>query len=262
MWVLVAALALAECPEGGRAPERAAQDVLAAFAAVDDVAFSEAGGALDLALPCAAARIGPEAAAEIHRAAALRHFAAGDGAGSRRSWAAARRLEPGWLPDEVLPVGHPARPLFDEATPDEARESLGVVPPGGWWVDGAEADAVPAASAFVLQAVDADGAVAHTGHYTSPAAIPPEALRAIASLPRVPARRRTARRVGTAGSLAVGAVALGLGIASQVDIARLDTVPYDRVDATAARAVRRGNASLALGGVAAAGLAVTWAVRW
>ncbi len=264
MWVALFALAMADCPsEADVAALMAATDIERAFIDVDEDMLADARVTLTAALPCIDGALTLAESVSLHRAHGLLAFMDGDAAASRRSWSAVRRLEPGWRPSEALaPAGHPVRNLFDSAEPDGETVIVELAPPGGWWIDGAASSLVPTTSAFVMQGFDASGVVVLTGYYASPSAMPIADVRALSRLPRIPAHRARVRRYGTIGAGAVALSAVALGIAAQVKASNLTEVPLSDVP-RAERAVRTmGVTAGLLGGTAAVGGAVVWAVKW
>lgn len=170
MLIAVAALAAAqECPKAGLEQIRAGTTALyEAYAQVDTKAFDAASVVINHGIGCVDSQLETHTIVELHRTMAIIAFAAGQQAPSRKSWMAARTLDPAWeLPSDLYPPNHPVRVLFESATPGPATleklDSRG----GKWLVDGLPAAVVPLDRAFVLQALDERGAVRFTGYLWS-----------------------------------------------------------------------------------------------
>jgi hypothetical protein len=254
VWWTLAARAIAAC---GDDPEeavvRAASSLETAFTQMDADLTERSRRELLEALPCL--RREPADVVAVHRAIALGAFFAGEDRESELSWAAVRALDPGWTPPASLLVpGSPADQRFQRATPTGATVPLTQALPGGWTVDGAAAESVPADRAFLLVGRD-QGGVVWSGYVYEPADVP--------WVPLPSAARRRARVIGTTSAvgLAAGAAAaLAIGAAARADATGV-------VDPSAlASLTARASGATAAGvvcGASAAGIAVTtWSVRW
>lgn len=272
---LAQAPAFAECPDRPLAAAiTAAAGVEAAFASVDDVAFSAASDALQEALACTRDEIGPGDVVPFHRAMVLVAFYKGDEDKAIASWAAVRSLQPNWVPREaLLSTEHPLRRLWDAAA--AADSSLLPIQPGRhgcWRVDGIRQDEVPAHRAFIVQGIDERGAIRFTAYHTDSAElVEDERLCANVDEPTPDRALRSARihRIGTfaAGGLAAGALAsLVVSLDAQRELAQIDqansTADAWRIPHLYAR--NQAFAAISVGlGVAAAGTATAvWTVHW
>jgi len=258
--LVLAALAHAECPEDPVGALREHADALEdAFVYVDEPGFGAAWTALSAAIPCVSTPLELRDILALHRAQALAAFVDGDMAGSRKSWAAVRTLNPAWeLPVDLAPPGHLLRVQFDTAPLGSEVVALELAPEGGWLVDGRLASDVPRERAFVLQGADAERAIVYTGYH-----------RALAEVPLLdfakPGPSPRAKKMRLAGTLAGGGLALLAGGAAAVHfvaIGDLDDVPYDEIDKTVMRGDVAGWSAIVLGAGAVGVTTVAWAVKW
>lgn len=256
---LAAADARAECPADPLAETQAAAAAMEqAFLDLDDAGFTAARAAVATSLPCVDTPLEKRDVFALHVAMGLALFVDGDMRGSEKSWSAVKALRPEWvLPEEMAPPDHLLRQVFDRSAPHPEVVTLDLAPVNGWLVDGTWTSDVPAQRAFVLQALGAQG-VAYTGYELTVAGIPLDDL--VQPGPS-PATRR-ARVVGTSLAVALGAGALGSMAVYVQSRGALDEVPYDRIDATGARANTAGGLAIGLGSAAVGAFAVSWAVRW
>jgi hypothetical protein len=173
--LLTAAAFAQDCPQDGLELIRDATDRLwEAYARVNIKEFDEASVEINNGIHCVRTRLDSHAIVELHRTMAIIAFAAGQQSPSRKSWLAARTLDPSWdLPRDLYPENHPVRVLFEEAAPTAAPKLENLQSDGvEWLVDGIPASVVPLDRAFVLQALDDDGAVRYTGYLWSIIDIP------------------------------------------------------------------------------------------
>lgn len=257
--LLVAANAHAECPDDPLAvAQSGAAAMEQAFLDLDDAGFAAAHAEVAAALPCVTTPLEKRDVLALHVAMGLALFVDGDMRGSEKAWSAVKAMRPEWsLPVEMAPPEHLLRQVFDRAAPHPEVVTLDLAPVNGWLVDGTWTSDVPSQRAFVLQALGAEG-VAYTGYELTVAGIPLDDL--VQPGPS-PATRR-ARVVGTSLAVALGAGALGSMAVYVQSRNALDEVPYDRIDATGARANTAGGLAIGLGAAAVGAFTVSWAVRW
>ncbi|MBM4368040.1 MAG: hypothetical protein FJ102_17640, partial [Deltaproteobacteria bacterium] len=116
MILLLAALAHAACPASPGVIEAALDSAQVAFRMMDRAGFQGATDTVREGLDCLAEPVSPALAARVHRVNGLREFFAGNDAGARLAFAAARAIDPVYaFPDSIVPPGHPVRALYDEA---------------------------------------------------------------------------------------------------------------------------------------------------
>lgn len=262
MWsILLASLALAaDCPDDPVAQVRSATDALqTAFSKLDDSAFDAAKKQLDAAIPCVTTPLELRDVLELHRAEALAAFVDGDMVASKKSWGAARVLDPSWKPPESMaPPGALLRQLFDRAPTDVKTQPLQVSPDGGWLVDGRRGDAVPADRAFVLQGIGKDGKIVYTGYDRSLAEVP-----LLDFTPPGPSPK--AKKMRLVGSIVGGVLALAAGGAAWAHFdtaSHLDTVPYDKFDSAVTEGNVAGWSAVVLGAGAVGVTTGAWVVKW
>lgn len=239
------------------------RQVLGAYDRADGDALVTAATALDLAVGCLSEPLSLRVAVGVHRAKALIAFYEGDEAGSVRSWAAVRLLDPAVSPEPARwPQTHPMWRLYDEAgqTTDE-RVALERRPPEGWVVDGEPRDDVPRFRAFLLQGLGPSSEVVHSAYHYTEATVPQLDWDALDPTARE-RRRKRMHVVGTttASTLAAGSIA-SMTIAALAK-GQLDTVDYEEIEGRAVLA--NTTASLAAGlatGALSTGL-LTWSIRW
>jgi hypothetical protein len=171
--IWLASLAFADCPpQAEEVVWRATEDVQTAYVTLDERGFDLAANAIAELIPCMTRPIDPPSAARLHRTMGLIAFVSGQVHASRKSWAASRLLDPDWhLPERDYPDGHPLRDVFESSVIDgEPRhETLNAAT---WLVDGMEGSEAPLDRAFILQALDEEGAVAWTGYLWSIVDVP------------------------------------------------------------------------------------------
>jgi hypothetical protein len=250
--------ARAECPAE---PRRQALDATAgleaAFTAVDDAAFAEAKARLEEAVPCVREPLTPADAAQIHLGKALVAFFGGDNAGTARAFTAVRVLQPEWIPPSAyMAPGNPLREIWNLTAADDTAVAAPAAPPGGWRIDGVPRSDVPAARAFVAQAVADSGEILATTWSLRASELQPW------EVDKAPARRsgNGVRLGGTGVSLLlVGAGAGALAVAAGTDVSE---VPPEDVVSTGTRANRLAGVGVGCG---VAGLAIgvaAWTVRF
>jgi len=258
--LLFTILAHAECPEDPLGAMRAhSAAVEQAFADLDDPGFAAAYASLVEVVPCVSTPLDLRDILALHRSYALAAFVEGDMAGSRKSWGAVRTLNPTWeLPDELAPEGHLLRTQFDAAPLGPEVVELELAPDGGWLIDGRPAAVVPRDRAFVLQGADAERLIIYTGYH-----------RALAEVPLLdfakPGPSPRAKKMRLWGTVAGGGLALMAGGAAALHfdaVADLDTVDYDKFDATVLRGDVTGWSAIVLGAGAIGVTTVAWAVKW
>jgi hypothetical protein len=184
MVLWLASLALAQdCPKPGL--EMISEGTAAlwdAYARVNITAFDAASVVIRNGVHCVDTPLDPHTVAELHRTMAIIAFAAGQEVPSKKSWLAARFLDPSWvLPMDLYPENHPIRVMFEESVPPppdpagkpaDEQKALEDGPGVHWLVDGLPASTVPLDRAFVLQALDDDRKVIYTGYLWSIIDIP------------------------------------------------------------------------------------------
>ncbi len=117
MILLLAALAHAACPVSPGAIEAALDAAQVAFRMMDRAGFQGATDTAREGLDCLAEPVSPAFAARVHRVNGLREFFAGNDAGARLAFGAARAIDPAYeFPESIVPAGHPVRTLYAEAT--------------------------------------------------------------------------------------------------------------------------------------------------
>ncbi|HHO51444.1 MAG TPA: hypothetical protein ENK18_11350 [Deltaproteobacteria bacterium] len=262
--VACASTSTSTCPEDPEAlAEAQSRQVLGAYDRADGAALVEAATAMDFAVSCLTEPLSPRVAVEVHRAKALIAFYEGDEAGSVRSWAAVRVLDPMVRPEPLRwPESHPMWRLYEEAgaTSDE-RIVLERHPPGGWVVDGALRDDVPRFRGFLLQGLGGSSEVVHSAYHYTEATVPQLDWDALDPTAR-DQRRRRIRAVGTtvSSTMAAGAAAsMTLAILAR---GQLGSVDYEEIEGRAVLA--NTSASLAVGlatGALTSGL-LTWTIHW
>ncbi|MEZ4319459.1 MAG: hypothetical protein R3F61_18230 [Myxococcota bacterium] len=264
MWIWMA-VAAAACPDDPPAAIR--QEALAiesAYDAVDETGFAEHYATLQEVAKCVSTELDRDTLLAWHRARALGEFFEREEIASAKSWAAVKKLDPGYSPPESWIVeGTPLHRAWHEAPDSDARIELERSPEGGWKVDGTRSTSVPAERAFVLQGFDSTGTVVHTDYHYSVAEVPVvdfEALDATAK----ERRRRRMRRYGTALAGVLGAGAVGTLTAAWTQeraVQSFDT-PLEDVPVHAQRANALSGVGLGLGAAGAGVATATWVVRW
>lgn len=258
--LLYAALAFAECPEDPLGAMRAESAALeTAFADLDDAGFGRAYDALVDVLPCVNTPLDLRDILALHRGYALAAFVQGDMAGSRKSWASVRTLNPTWtLPEELAPEGHLLRTQFETAPMGPEVIELELAPEGGWLVDGRVAAAVPRDRAFVLQGADGDRLIIYTGYHRAMAEVPLLDFAKPGPSPR-------AKKMRLGGTLLGGGLALLAGGAAALHfdaVAKIDEVPYERFQGTVVRGDVTGWSAIVLGAGAIGVTTTAWVIKW
>jgi len=122
-------------------------------------------------LPCVSAPIEPPLAARYHQALGLWLFASQQPEMAQDAFAAARRIAPSaGLSDDLAPVGHPARKLYDGSTPDDSTAAAPTPAAGQVLFDGAPGER-PTAVNTIFQ-LEADGATSLTRYLRPDADLP------------------------------------------------------------------------------------------
>lgn len=224
--------AAAECPAQATTAELTAalEGAEVAWRAADESRFFLRMEEAQLLLPCLTEPLDPALAARTHRDTGLWLYATGHRARAAASFGSARRSSPGeGLPSELVPAGHPARALFEDARPDALRTALPPPAEGVLLFDGL-AQGRPAGGPTIAQLQVRGGDVAWTARLRPGEAVPDYAVappeppspleedgRAAASpgpstLPAAAvATDARSGRTGLGRPLAVGAGALALG---------------------------------------------------
>ncbi len=157
----------ATCAHPTRATDlqRALNEAMAAYAALDIAAFDRARADATTTLECLGEPVSPPLAAAAHRAEAIAAFVQDDLQGTRSAFRSALVLQPAYrMPEDVLPPGSPLQALYEEARqlgpgPDEpASLAVGLT----LLVDGADQGGVPAERPAIVQVVAPDGQVQST----------------------------------------------------------------------------------------------------
>lgn len=267
MWFVVLFLPSAHaaaCPEDPAAlAEAQSRQVLGAYDRADGGALVEAATALDFAVGCLTEPLSPGIAVEVHRAKALIAFYEGDEAGSVRSWAAVRVLDPTVSPEPIRwPETHPMWRLYAEAGDTSSeRVTLERHPPGGWVVDGEPRDDVPRFRGFLLQGLGASSELVHSAYHYTEATVPQLDWDALDPTAR-DRRRRRIRAVGTTASTTLAAGSIASMTIAALAKGQLDSVDYEEIEGRAVLA--NTSASLAAGlaaGALTSGL-LTWTISW
>jgi hypothetical protein len=223
--------AAADCP--ARVPVPTLRDALgsaeAAFSVQDGAKVTQAVAMARASLPCLDAPLTPDDAAHLHRVEALADFLSRDVEGTVLHYRAVLRLKPDYtLPAGIAPEGGPLRQLFERATQAGAPLLRDVPAPaeGAVLIDGAQVPNAPSNLPFILQRLNAGGAVQTTMLLDPGAELPQyETRRDVELASRLPPPTppeppspggESARRGGTARRIALfsaGGVALvGSGI--------------------------------------------------
>lgn len=143
--------------------QQAIEAAESAFTAQDLQGFNQANDRIRALLPCLADPITRSMAASIHRSQGLRAFVDGDDAAARQAFAAARSIEPSYsLPTTLVPIGHPARALYDAVDLSEGRWAELAPPRYRLTLDGREERRRPQDWPTIVQTFNADGAVLAT----------------------------------------------------------------------------------------------------
>lgn len=215
---LLSSLASAqECPEPGLDMIRRGTEALwEAYARVDIKAFDAASVVINEGIACADTRLESHTVVELHRTMAIIAFAAGQQTPARKSFLAARTLDPSWvLPPDLYPENHPLRTIYESAVPAASGLEKLDASRADWLVDGLPAAVVPLDRAFVLQALDDEGKVRYTGYLWS-----------IIDIPNLQLSEGTGLHTSV---VRVGASALGGVLAARQTAGELDGYP-DRSD--------------------------------
>ncbi len=114
--LLLATLAHAACPASPGTIEAALDGAQVAFRMMDRAGFQGATDTVREGLECLGERMSPTLAARVHRVNGLREFFAGNDAGARLAFGAARAIDPAYeFPESIVPAGQPVRALYAEA---------------------------------------------------------------------------------------------------------------------------------------------------
>ncbi len=154
-----------DAPESAQIVDRATDASLDAWSRLDLPALRAAAEALDESLPCVSEVLGPQDAAAWWRIRALLAFSAGDLAATETALARARQVQPTYvLPTNVVSEQHPLRRMWEAAAtrPAPVLAPLPASAEGWLQVDGRRATDAPAAEPYLLQWVQASGAVGLT----------------------------------------------------------------------------------------------------
>lgn len=218
--LLAARSAQAACPAPVAAADLARQlsSADAAFADLDDAGFRGAVAGARQGLPCVGEPLSAGQVAAWHRAEALLAFLDRDHAATVQHFQAMLGASPGWqLSEELAPDGHPLRTDFDIALGLGPPPRAALAPPsdGSLRVDGVAASTAPQGLPYVLQHLDATGAVRLT-QAVEVGATPPDygaVASAEGSRPTRPAPDRRKARLGpplVATAVVAGAASAGL----------------------------------------------------
>jgi len=147
---------------------------LKAFQEMDDADFSMYVDRTLEIIDCLEEPLAPADAARLHELLVLDAFFLDDLEGARRSLQSAINAIEGYqLPADLVPEGHPLRPMFDEVRAQAeapglplADETFRVT------VDGTEADRIPTDRPVLLQRLDVTGAVLETRYVDPGGALP------------------------------------------------------------------------------------------
>lgn len=114
MWLLQVTVALAECPGTAASIAVALDAAEAAWIQLDGALLATAALAAQSDSGCLGEPLSPPMVARLHRVEGLAAFVGGDEARARAAFAAARSVAPEFvLPAKLLPLGHPARILYE-----------------------------------------------------------------------------------------------------------------------------------------------------
>lgn len=202
---LISAVASAACP----APV-GLQDVQAsldraeiAFGNFDIDAFDAATDEAVTSVPCIGEPMSRQLAASLHRFIGLRKFVARDLDNARRSFAAARSIEPNYaFPSTFVPEGNPVLVEYAAIDPTTGVAVAVPTPKGGYLLfDGSIGTERPTTFPTVVQVMNGDGTVATTD-YLEPGEAMPAYEEGVADLPGSDHPLRAPFAVG-AGGLAV-----------------------------------------------------------
>ncbi|MEQ1568309.1 MAG: hypothetical protein ABMA64_21900 [Myxococcota bacterium] len=164
-WLSAAGLAQSTCgPDPSADVDTAVAAIEQSFRKVDEVSFDRASKALYAALSCLDRAPSVSEVARIHQAMALASFVNGQIRACRRSLAAARLVDPGWVLDEkMFPASHPYWDLYYTATDPGPVKVIGKITPDVWVVDGTVRAEAPTERAFLLQVSD-QGEIVWSGY--------------------------------------------------------------------------------------------------
>ncbi|MCB9675367.1 MAG: hypothetical protein H6737_09640 [Alphaproteobacteria bacterium] len=163
MLLLLAQAAFAECPSTFT-PDQVLANVVAgeaAFQAGDASALSDAVVLTRFQVGCLSAPLGLNDTGSIYRLWAMDAFVARDKDAARAYLAIAKDLQPDYVfSPVVVPEFHPLRAMYDEIEPEPVATKLLELPKGhSARVNGIESVVVPVGQPFLLQQLDASGAV-------------------------------------------------------------------------------------------------------
>lgn len=207
MLLLLAASAHAGCPATVTDLGAGIASVERAFATLDAAGVASGGTRLDLLAACLDAPITPALAVRLHATEGLVAFVAGDTDTAATAFAAARRINPAWVPDPALvPKGHPIRALALRVDPATLGTERVAAPASGTLdFDGEPGLDRPSGTPTVAQWV-VDGTVVSGAYVWPDAPLPPyDVAGRVGSIPSGP---RASSGVGPwLGVSAVGVVA-------------------------------------------------------
>lgn len=206
MMLLLATLALADCPSGERTRASALASSLSraetAFAEMDEAGFLRARAEVRAVFECLGERLEPHQVVSLHVHEALAAFLDGNETATVESLQAATRVYGGdALPSRVAPAGTALRTLYDDAWHDTPRESQPFVAAKRTvvYVDGKKSTSRPVRTATLVQ-VESGGSLVDTAYLR-----PGEALPASVGEGSVVAtQERTGVHVGVEAGLPLG----------------------------------------------------------
>ena len=201
----------------------------AAFADLDSDSFRASLSQVRQSMPCASEPLTVAQAAAWHRAEAFLAFLDRDHAGAVQHLRAMLAASPGYeLSDDIAPEGHPLRTDFEIAQglgPVE-RKALPAPAEGSLRVDGQATDSAPGNLPYLLQQLDATGAVRLTSVQEVGASLP-----AYAQAPAVGAGRRSGPQVETDRRHRLGPPLVATALVAAAASASLYGMSNARVDA-------------------------------
>jgi hypothetical protein len=235
----------------------------------------------DSAMACLAEPASTVQVARWFRVHGIYQFAVGDEAAAAESFTAARALQTAYKLDPTL--GAPVRAAWEAANPPPESWTMELPPPAEGWlqVDGRRSDTAPQGRAYILQWIDADGAVKLTQvvqNGESPPAYPisaadtprPPAAAGTGSLPPAPGTTVQGKGGHASRTLAASGIAAAVVGGAAIAASALlkgsfeeSTEPSDELQATigANRALGYGGPVLVVAGVGA-GVGAVVVGRW
>lgn len=266
--LLLAAMAHAACPADVASLESALDGAQAAFSLMDRAAFATAVEEVVRDVDCLSAPVTPALAARVHRVVGLHEFVSGRDTAARDAFAGARAIDPNYtFPEAVVPVDHPVRRLYNDASfVVDDRTPLPRPADGRLELDGIGSEQRPTARASLVLHIGADGSVRASRYLWPGDPLFPYTVASDVAVSSVEERTRKGPNV----PLAIGAGASALAAGASWLVARNTETRFwdpatgeDELEPLQGRANALSIASVGLGVVAVgAGAGAVIAGRW